>query len=240
MPHTKSVAVAAFALIAGCASSASAMSELIFFSGPDGLAAEAEFTMIDPNTLEIRLKNTSTGVPAGFGSSDQILTGISFDFDMPGANISDPAILGGTAIIGPTSQSVNFDTGSYGPGTSIGGEWGYGNTGGTGAFLNVVSGNGSQTTAFGGPDLDGPGVLDGPQGGLISSAFSLPLGGNGAIMDEIIITLDVAPPMTDLSFLLANGVTVEFGSDAAFITVPTPASAALLGAGCLLTRRRRA
>lgn len=239
MAHKSFAVFAACGLLAGTATSALGMSELIIFTNPDGLSAEAEFTMLDPNTLEIRLKNTSTGVPLGFSNSDQLLTGISFDFGAMGNNPGDPVILSGTAVIGASSFSVNFSEGSFGPGTNIGGEWGFGNTGGTGVLLNVVSGNQSMITAFGGPNLDNPLNLDGPQAGLVSSAFSVPLGGLGAIQDEILITLSVAPPMTDLSFLLANGVTVEYGSDAAFITVPAPASAALLGGVALAARRRR-
>ena len=42
-----------------------------------GLAAEVEFTLLDPTTLEVRALNASTGVPAGFDEADQMLTGVS-------------------------------------------------------------------------------------------------------------------------------------------------------------------
>ena len=70
-------------LAVGIASSANA-GYLFTFSDPAGLAAEAEFTLLNPTTLQIRLKNTSTGAPGGFQASDQILTGISWDFGPPG------------------------------------------------------------------------------------------------------------------------------------------------------------
>src|SRR4029453_10378855 len=39
-----------------------------FFDG-SGLAGEAEFTLVNPTTLQVRLRNTSTGVPGGFSNS---------------------------------------------------------------------------------------------------------------------------------------------------------------------------
>ncbi|MFT5423187.1 MAG: hypothetical protein ACI89L_000961 [Phycisphaerales bacterium] len=214
--------------------------QIFVFNGPGGLAAEAEFTLINPTTLEVRLKNISTGVPLGFSNSDQLLTGISWDFGIAGVNDpTDAHIIGGFVEIGSSSFSVDFDTGSYGSGTDVSGEFGYGNNDGSGMKLNFFSANSAGATSFGGPNLDGPAGLDGPQPGLISSAFSLPLGGLGAIQDEVVATLTLDQSLTDLSFLWANGMRVEFGSDAAFITIPTPASAALLGLGGLLATRRR-
>ena len=59
-----------------CCVTAPTAQAILVFSGPSGLSAEAEFTMLDPTTLEIRLRNTSTGVPDGFDESMQILTTI--------------------------------------------------------------------------------------------------------------------------------------------------------------------
>lgn len=220
---------------------AASASQLFIFSDPSGLSAEAEFTLLGPTTLEVRLKNTSTGVPNGFGSSDQILTGVSWDFGHPGFN-GDTMITGGSVVIGPTSQSVNFDTGSYGPGHDVSGEYGYGNMNGTGALTNFVSGNAAQATPFGGPNLDGPANIDGPQGGLVASPVLVPLGGLGAIQDEIIATLTLSDPITEaelINDLFTNQVRVEFGSDAFFITVPEPASLLLLAMGGFAVIRRR-
>ena len=231
------------ALLATAAFAAPASGGFIFtFNGPDGLSAEAEFTLLDPTTLEIRLKNTSTGVPAGFDNSDQILTGLSWDFGDLGVNPGDITITGGSAVIGPTSNSVNFDTGAYGPGTDIGGEWGYGG-GISGALPNAISGNQAGITPFGGANLDGPVELSGPQAGLISSAFSLPIGGLGAIMDELIATLTLSGAITEaelLADLTNNGTLVEFGSDAAFVPgIPAPGALAVFGLAAFGQRRRR-
>lgn len=220
-------------------SASPACADLIVFSDPSGLSAEAEFTLLTPTSVRIRLANTSTGVPIGFDSSDQLLTGISWDAGLLGVNGGDPSIVSGSAVIGPTSMSLNFSTGSYGPGTSIGGEWGSGNGGGSGALPNMVSGNNAGITAFGGPNLDDPLNLDGPQAGLAANPVLVPLGGLGAIQHEIVIEITLSQGISGLGELLDNGVRVEFGSDAAFITVPAPATLTLLGAGAIAAIRRR-
>lgn len=217
--------------------------QLYYFSDVSGLAAEAEFTLIDPTTVEIRLKNTSTGVPDGFGSADQLLTGISWDFGLPGSNVGDLTVTGGAAIIGPTSQSLNFSTGAYGPGSNVGGEYGFGNGAESGQMQNFLTGNTAGATAFGGPNLDGPAGLNGPQGGLVANPILTSLGGLGAIQNEIIATLTLSGPLASIDALAANGLRVEFGSDAHFINIviPEPGSLACLGAlgGLALVRRRR-
>lgn len=225
-------AIAAAAVLAHPASA-----DLILFSDPSGLSAQAEFTLVNPTTLQIRLRNTSTGAPAGFEASDQILTTLSWDFGPAGP--AGPAIIGGSVVIGPTSSSINFDTGFYGPGFDVSGEWGFANNGGTGAIMNFISATAAQTTAFGGVNLDGPVGLDGPQGGLVASPAVLPLGGQGAISNEIIATLLLGAPVANLNFLYENLVRVEFGSDAFFITVPAPAALPVLAAATLLGCRRR-
>ncbi len=202
---------------------------IFYFNGPSGLSAEAEFTLISATELEIRYKNTSTGVPDGFSNSDQILSGVSWDFGHPGYN-GDTMIVGGSVKTGPTSSSVNFSVQSVGPNTDVSGEFGYGNMDGTGALTNFVSSNAAQATPFGGPNLDGPVNIDGPQGGLVANPELVPLGGLGAIQNEVIVTLILGnQPLLDLDFLTKNGVRFEFGSDAAFGdgVVPEPSSMAL-------------
>lgn len=238
--------VAAGAILAGMSLNLAAPAEAVTYHLSDpahpGLAAQATFTLMDGgSTLKIALKNTSTGVPAGFSNSDQLITGVSFDLGAAGANAGDPAITGGTVAVGPSSQSLNFSIANRGPGEDVSGEWGYGNNDGTGALMNFASTNTAQATRFAGANLDGPEDLDGPQGGLIAASMPVPLGGLGAIKDEVAITLALSKPLADLNCLEENLVRVEFGSDAAFLTTPEPATlvmTALAGYLCLPRRRR--
>jgi hypothetical protein len=110
---------------------------------------------------------------------------------------------------------------------------------GTGLLTNFVSAHSSQATPFGGPNLDGPIGLDGPQAGISTIPPLVPPGGIGAVADSVIISLQLDSPLTDLDFLDENGVMAEFGSDAAHV-VPEPAALALmiLGGFALIRRRR--
>jgi hypothetical protein len=229
----------AVALSVGLICQLATAGELLILTDSSGLAAEVEFTLVSPTTLEVRARNLSTGVPAGFDAADQILTGVSWDFGEPGFGSGDPEIIGGTVVIGPTSMSLNFDTGTYGPGSDVSGEWGFGNMDGSGALANFFSANAAHATPFGGSNLDGPVNIDGPQGGLVADPVLVPLGGLGAVQDEVIATLTISEPLDDLEFLGANAVRVEFGSDAAFIEVPEPRALGVLLVAVLLGARRR-
>ena len=233
--------ISSAALAALGLSSAAPANLLMSFGGPDGLAAEAEFS-VSGTTLTVRLKNTSTGVPGGFSNSDQLLTGLSWDFGVPGFN-GDITITGGTVFTGPTSSSLNFDILNVGPNSDVSGEWGFGNMDGTGALTNFITANNALATPFGGANLDAAVNIDGPQGGLVANPAVVPLGGLGAIQDEIIATLTLSEAMTEqqlINDLKSNFVRVEFGSDAAFITTPAPGALALLAiAGLLVNGRRR-
>jgi len=200
--------------------------DVFVFSDPllPGLLAEVEFTLLDPTSLRVRISNVSTGVPTGFSNSDQLLTGVSWDFGLKGACAGDPTITGGTMLIAPDSLALNFSTGAYGPGADVSGEWGYGDTGGSGALTNFVTTNAAHATRFVGANLDGPSGLSGPQGGLAALPPAVSLGGLGAIQHEVIATLTLSAPLGNLHFLHQNGLRVEFGSDAAFIEVPEPAA----------------
>lgn len=213
---------------------------VVLFSDLSGLSAEAEFTMLNPTTLEIRVRNTSTGVPLGFDSSDQLLTGITWDFGLLGENPADPMVTGGSVKTGPSSASVNFDVTNVGSNADVSGEFGYSNTDGSGGLTNVLTSNAAQATPFGGPNLDGPANIDGPQGGLVASPALVALGGLGAISDEYIAVLTLDKPVAQADILGDLGLArVEFGSDAFFITNPEPASAALFALGGLAVLRRR-
>jgi hypothetical protein len=215
----------------------SASAGLIYsFSDASGLSGEAEFSLQNAGTeLVVRARNTSTGVPGTFDNSDQILTGVSWD-------LATVLITGGTVLTGPNSQSINFDVMNVGPNADVSGEWGYGNgPNGTGALPSFISANEADATPFGGANLDDGPALNGPQGGLVSAAFALPLGGLGAIEDEIIATLSLSSALSEqeLADLLDDGVRFEFGSDAAFFTVPAPGTLGLLVLAGMTSRRRR-
>ncbi len=227
--------------------SSSSASLLFIFTDASGLSAEAEFSVTGATELTIRLKNTSTGVPDGFSNSDQLLTAVSWDFGVPGFN-GDITITGGTVFTGPDSASINFDIMNVGPNTNVSGEWGFGNTDGTGLLPNLVSTIEAQATPFLGLtlNLDGPIELNGPQGGLVANPELVPLGGLGAIQDEVIITVSLSGAITEaelLADLLANGTLIEFGSDQAFLVgafIPSPGALALLVlAGALAGRRQK-
>lgn len=186
-----------------------------------GLSAWVKFTLLNPTTLEVRARNTSTYIPFPADSADLILSGISWDFGHPGYN-GDALITGGQVLIGPSSHSVNFTEGTYGSGYDVSGEWGYGNKDGTGALTNFITSMTSRATPFPGPDLHYPESLAGPGAGLVADPGVDYLGGQGAIQDEIIATLDLSEELYDLDFLHTNDVRVEFGSDSHFITTPEP------------------
>jgi hypothetical protein len=191
------------------------------------------------------LTNTSTGLPAGFGNSDQLLTTLAFD--LPG----DIHIIGGTAVVTSGSSTQNFQVSPIGGNVSS--EWGYGrSTNGNccasfPSLVDWVSTMQSGTTKFAPGNLAGPSVLGGPEGGLTNGL--VPLGGLGAIQNSVTFTLDLSGSLRDLDFLLLrDSATIEFGSDRAFVPgsvpqpVPEPATLALMGSGvlalALLGRRR--
>lgn len=208
------------------------------FTETSGLKAAATFTFdpLTPNQLAIKLANVSTSLPGSFDSADMLLTSISFKLPT-GVNI-----LSGGAFISAGSNSVNFSTGYYGPGSNVSPEWGYGNGGTTGLMSHFVTAMQAGSTKFAPGNLDGPVVLDGPQGGLVADPFVGNLGGLGAIRNSIDVFLTLSSPLSNLNFL-DLGAIVEWGSDAEFTTVtlvPAPAAAllALMGLGAAAGAKR--
>lgn len=200
---------------------------------PSGLGARAEFNLLNSTTLEVRLRNISVSAPTGFSNSDQILTGVSWVFP------SGQQITGGTVVIGSSSKSVNFSAGAFGAGDNVSGEWGFGNSAQSGLLANFITVLQAGSTQFSNVNLDGPSNLSGPQGGLIADPAVIPIGGLGAIQTDVVATLQLSAPLANLDFLSDNLVRFEFGSDAAFITVPAPAAGGLLLGLLPMLRRRR-
>ena len=244
MKKTASMFLAA-AIVAICLSSvkASLITESVFLDSPaqispvqelNGLSARADFILDtdNPTELKIQLFNTSTGLPGYFDNSDQMLTTISFDLAELGYD-EHPQIIGGAVAIGDDGYSVNFDNVEQQllSGADVTGEWGYGNNYGNGMLTNFVTATRSGATAFGGANLDGPINLDGPQSGIVTAPPLLDTGGLGAIANSVAITLMLDRKIYDLNFVRGNSVMVEFGSDAAFLTTPEPATIVMLGLG---------
>lgn len=139
-------------------------------------------------------------------------------------------------------MSCNFDDLVGAPqlaaGDDVSGEWGYGNNAISGLLRNFASVNQSGTTRMGTVNLDGPAVLDGPQAGLSSSPPIVAIGGLGCVGGSVVIELTLDSALANLNFLYENDVMAEFGSDAAFIVVPEPATIMLLGLASLLLRKK--
>ncbi|MCZ6682901.1 MAG: PEP-CTERM sorting domain-containing protein [Planctomycetota bacterium] len=209
----------------------------------NGLNVRAEFKLDTKfgNVLVIRIFNRSTGLPFRFDNADQLVTAISFDLGAPGPNASDPKIIGGSVSVGSTSRSINFDqiTIQLGPGDDLSGEWGFGNSGkNPGILQNFVTATETHATPFRGTNLDGPELLNGPQGGVATGPPLLPLSGLGAVSDSVVIRVELDAPLFDLDFLCQNGVRAEFGMDSAYV-MPEPATLSLLALGAFGTLRRR-
>lgn len=196
-----------------------AQTSVVHFSEPSGLSARAKFELVNAgNTLVVTLCNTSTALPPGFTSVDQLLSSLSFDLGAPGVNPSDPAIANGFVRTGSSSASLNFSLTPVGPDTDVSGEYGYGNAGAPGLLPNFVTSRDLGGVPFGPENLDGDPALAGPEAGLVPAVLALALNGEGAIQDEIVLELNLDQTLPDLSFLADGGVQVGFGTDVATLT----------------------
>ena len=224
-------------LAVSTASQAALESRTEVFTDASGMSAQVTFEfdpMVDDQKLTLRIVNTSTDTPDGFDSSDQLLTGVSWNFG------DGTLITGGSAMLGAGAVTVNFDNvvSQLSAGDDVGAEWGFGNSTQSGLLFNHVSGNTSGTDPFGAGNLDGSPNLNGPQAGLIPASGELVgLGGLGAIKGELVIMLNLDKPLANLDF--ASLVRVEYGSDALFIENPAPGSVSLIAIGGLVAARRR-
>ena len=107
MSH-KWIAAAAAVLSLLAVAAPTAADLMLVWDGGNGLSAQANLRLVDAQTLEVMLTNTSTGIPPGLASSaaNQLLTSVSFNLGQ-GVNI-----IGGSAILGSDGQTVNFDPSS--------------------------------------------------------------------------------------------------------------------------------
>lgn len=245
------IALSAFGLALAGTAPASAI--LYTFNHESGLAAEAEFTLVDSTHLEIRMRNTSTGVPGDASAVDQLLTGISFDIGFAQGHFADQTLTTGGVAIGANSQSVNFDSGTYGEGFDVSAEFGFSNNGDSsmGSHLqNLVAATefGGNFLPFNGENLNGPLEITSAGAGLLSSAEPIPIGGLTAIQSEVIVSLTLSFSVGSIDDIVGNGVRASFGDPAVgnvlyldgIQSLPAPAAISLLAlAGCTATRRRR-
>ncbi len=233
--------------VAGLAIAASSAQAAVVFNFSSGArSAQAVFNTSGSN-LVITLTNTATAdalVPV------DILTAMLF-------NVS-----GGSLALTPVSAVLNAGSSIVGkpgavpapstePGNAISSEWAYK------AALVGAPGSGAYGISSTGIGFFGPGDrfntatnLQGPTspGGLqygITTAGDNPATGNGdynanaLVKNSVVFTLSGLPANFDLNRI--TDVTVLYGTSATdpFIKVPTPGSVALLGAGLVVSRRRR-
>jgi hypothetical protein len=206
----------------------------IILGGPTGYSAKIDVTQVGPNQLRILVQNTTTlglsaPLPSGVsGSCPQLvessivaacrlLTSFGYTFNAISKNIT-----GGSAKIASGSAGFGDPAGppppqTYPAGTDWSAEWGYGNNApmdGTGN-LDFISTNESHMNPFAtSPNRDGPTGLDGPQGGLLSRAFS-DAGPLGFVQDTLEFLVNYSAELTAAD--LDATWWVEFGSSGYFL-----------------------
>jgi hypothetical protein len=216
---------------------------------PTGQTASADFSFLNATTVRIELSETTPAGDSAITGSLAVLAAIAFK--LPDAVVI--ASSGHSAVIGASSATAGFAT-ARGAGQEINAEWGATNGGeadfdGSGSLLgnelfDFVSTVGSSgVVQFPGTSYDGPGGLNGPQGGLLDDAAAR--GGLGIVDRAIVFTilLDANPSSggnqglsaaQQDAFLasLATGSAVMYSSHGSFGTpVPEPGTAALLALG---------
>lgn len=216
--------------------------DTILADNPAGLSASVDMA-VSGSVLTITLRNTSTGGASGAGG---LLTGLGF------ALPSNYRIWGGGVYVpltGPDASSVVNNINSIATFSNngilwgnISGEWGFNNTA-SGHFSGLdvnrqVSAMQADTRAkFSPVPVDPPVVLDGPEYGLMRDGGNP--GGLAAVMDTVMITLNLSAPISDAAAFLSeiDGklVAVTFGSPSGGGTSVPDGGATLLLFGAGLT-----
>jgi hypothetical protein len=202
------------------------------FSGSSGtLAASADFELVTGN-LQVTVTNTSL---ADVMVPTDILTAMFFD--LPG-NVALTSI---SAVLGAGS-SVLF--GISNPGGVVGGEWSYrsGLSGAPGGAGQGISSSGFGlfgAASFPGTNLQGPSAIDGMQYGIVSAGDNPATGNtpvtgtNALIRNSVVFMLGGLPG--DFALDGISNVSFQYGTALADpnieVSVPEPASLALLGIG---------
>lgn len=252
---------------------------VINLGDPSGYRARIEVTpTADPRVLRIVVANLTTlglsvplptgvsgscpqSVTSGIEAACRLLTSFGWTYNAIGQSITGGSVTIATGSSGRGKIGPNEFT--YGAGTDWSAEWGFGNNkpmDGTGD-LDFISTNEAHMTQFAtSPNRDGPAGLGGPQGGILSQAFT-DAGGLGFVKDTLVflVTFNADLTSSDLQALQKATWWVEFGSSGYFlcvgpdprcrppVTASEPGSLVLMGtalAGVLtvggLRRRRRA
>lgn len=194
----------------------------------NGLSARAEFSL-SGRRLTITLRNTSTGVPTGFGAASSLVTSIGFN--LPTGSI----VSGQYARIGEDSHGVGAWS-NKDEGDSVGNQWAWSNHAGAnlmGGYSQVIS-TVRDTVGSGAKRFDGSTNSVGTAWGGIGAdplVVNIP-GSKEAVSGELVFRITLTGTLTDAELLsLAYHSRIEFGDAAAFLRVnPAPApGAALLG-----------
>lgn len=165
----------------------------VFAPAPTTQTASADFSFLNPTTLQIVLTETTPDGDSAITGSLAILSAIAF-------KLPDSAVIassGHSAVIAAGSATVGFGTART-AGQEIDNEWGATNGGkadfdGSGSALgnelfDFVSTVGSAgVVQFPGTSYDGPGGLDGPQGGLLDDSAAR--GGVGIVERSVVFTI---------------------------------------------------
>jgi hypothetical protein len=249
MRHAGPLCALALALLAAPPIGALTISYTVFAPAPTPQTATADFSFVDSTTLQIVLTETTPAGDSAISGSLAILTAIAFK--LPGTSVI--ASSGHSAVIAAGSATLGFATART-AGQEIDNEWGATYNGevdfdgsdhalGDELFDFVSTIGSSGVSQFPGTSYDGPGGLDGPQGGLLDDSAAA--GGAGVVDRSVVFTIEVdADPTTvgnqelsageQSSFLasLATDSRVMYSSHGSFgRPVPEPETLALFALG---------